>query len=166
MSLNPEENVKTRNKLRRIGFVCLFVGLVFMAIGLISFFTAFGSFGSTPDYFWCSFVGMPLIFVGGVCLAYSYLGKFARYVSNEAAPVAKDTINYMVDGTKDSIIGAVKEFTGTSKNVLVCPKCGNKNSTTAQFCDECGAPLSITCPKCGAQNDSDAKFCQKCGYRF
>ena len=165
MGLNPEENINLRKKLRVVGTVCLIIGGGFSIVGFISFFSAFGG-GGVPSLFWCAFVGLPIGFVGVVCLAYSYLGKFARYVSNEAAPVAKDTINYMVNGTKDSVIGAVKEFTGTSKTSLVCPKCGNKNSITAQFCDECGAPLTKTCPKCGMQNDSDAKFCQKCGYRF
>jgi len=165
MGLNPEENIKTQKKLRRVGAICLIIGLGFSIVGFASFFSAFNGYGSA-SLFWCAFIGLPLSFAGIICLGYSYLGKFSRFVSNEVAPVAKDTVNYMVNGTKDTIIGAVKEFTGESKTSLVCPKCGNKNSVTAQFCDECGAPLTKTCPKCGTQNDSDAKFCQKCGYRF
>ena len=41
------------------------VGLIFLIIGMASFFSAFGG-GGPPRLFWCCFVGMPLLFVGGV----------------------------------------------------------------------------------------------------
>ena len=41
-----------RNNLRTIGLFVLGIGVIFFAIGVISFFASFGSFGP-PRYFWC-----------------------------------------------------------------------------------------------------------------
>ena len=73
-----------------------------MAVGMISFFAAFGSF-QPPRLFWCCFVGMPILFVGLVMSKFGYFGSVIRYVAAESAPVAKDTVNYMADGTKDAV---------------------------------------------------------------
>ena len=99
---SPKHNA-ARSFLRIVGPLVAVVGLIFIAIGLISFFTAFGGHGQ-PRYFWCGFVGMPLLFVGLVMTKFGYIGAVARYVAAESAPVAKDTINYMAEGTQ----GAVK----------------------------------------------------------
>ena len=52
--MNPidQNHSSKRSALRVIGPVILLIGLVFMAIGLIDFFMAFGSFGP-PKLFWC-----------------------------------------------------------------------------------------------------------------
>lgn len=46
--------------------------------------------------------------------------------------------------------------------------CGNVNSSTSKFCDECGKPKNSNkiCPKCNMQNEMDAKFCRECGQKF
>ena len=102
---NPIESPrhgKIKSFLRIGGPLLALVGLVFIAIGIISFFAAFGSF-SPPRLFWCAFVGMPILFVGLVMSKFGYFGSVVRYISAESAPVAKDTINYMVEGTKDAV---------------------------------------------------------------
>jgi hypothetical protein len=68
------------------------VRLLFMIVGYGSFFASFGSF-EPPRFFWCAFVGMPLLFVGIVMCMFGYLGAFQRYVTGESAPVAKDVVN-------------------------------------------------------------------------
>jgi len=78
------------------------VGLIFLIVGLGSFFAAFGGDGP-PRYFWCAFVGMPLLFVGGVMCQFGYLGAVARYVAGESAPVAKDFVNYMGENTQPGV---------------------------------------------------------------
>ena len=88
--------------LRTIGPMMTAVGFIFLAIGMISFFTAFASFGP-PKYFWCAFVGMPLTFIGLVTCKFAYMGKIARYSANELAPVGKDTFNYMAKGTQEGV---------------------------------------------------------------
>jgi hypothetical protein len=70
--------------------------------------------------------------------------------------------------------------------VTTCPN--GHQSTTDDFCDTCGAPITPTapaappasaaappeaptpvhkpCPNCGGQNTADALFCEACGYDF
>lgn len=99
--MNPNHN-KQRSVLRTIGPVMTLVGMIFLAIGMISFFTAFGSYGP-PKYFWCAFIGMPLTFIGLIICKFAFMGKIARYTANEIAPVGKDTFNYMAKGTQDGV---------------------------------------------------------------
>jgi hypothetical protein len=89
--------------LRVFGPLLTLAGLIFIAVGMISFFSAFGSFGP-PRYFWCCFVGTPILFIGFVMCKFGYFGSIVRYIAAESAPVAKDTVNYMAEGTA----GAVK----------------------------------------------------------
>jgi len=91
------------NFLRFAGLLVAGVGLIFLIIGLASFFSAFGS-GGSPKLFWCCFVGMPLLFVGGVMCLFGFMGAVARYTAAEQVPVATDAINDLADGTQ----GAVK----------------------------------------------------------
>jgi len=85
-------------------------GVVFIIIGIASFFTAFGT-GEPPSSFWCVFVGMPLLFVGAVMCQIGFLGAFARYVAGETAPVAKDVVNYMGENTQPGIKAVAKAIT-------------------------------------------------------
>lgn len=96
----PHKPVRTF--LRRAGPVTAGAGIVLIAIGFISFFSAMGDYGP-PKYFWCAFVGMPLLFVGIVMTKAGYIGAVARYLAAETAPVAKDTVNYMAQETKDAV---------------------------------------------------------------
>ena len=80
----------------------LFVGLVFVAVGMISFFAAFGGSGQ-PKYFWCTFVGMPLSFVGMVLCKFAFMGSVARYAAGELAPVGADTFNYVAKETQEGV---------------------------------------------------------------
>jgi hypothetical protein len=46
---------------------------------------------------------------------------------------------------------------------MQCPQCAHQNSTTAQFCEECGTKLVRTCRACGQEVSRRAKFCAACG---
>src|SRR5260370_42162342 len=46
---------------------------------------------------------------------------------------------------------------------MKCPRCHFEASTSAAFCDECGARLEIACPVCSKPNRLNAKFCADCG---
>jgi len=100
---------QVRKFLRIAGPLTLLVGLVCVGIATASAFGAFesNSFGP-PRLFWLSFVGLPLIFVGGVMTGTGFLGAVLRFQAGEAAPVAVDTANYMVGETKDAIKTASK----------------------------------------------------------
>lgn len=157
-----------RGTLRVIGPLVVLTGAVFMAIGLISFFSSFGTF-APPKYFWCCFVGIPLLGVGLMITKFAYMGAVLRFVAGESAPVAKDTINYMADGTRGAVrtvAGAIREgFSGEEPSAARCPKCGSDNDAGAKFCDQCGAnlPAITACGNCGEKNEPDARFCNNCG---
>lgn len=162
----------TRAFLRMLGPLLVIAGLCFMAVGLVSFFAAFGGSGP-PRYFWCAFIDVPLLGVGTAVCKFAFLGAVARYAAGEVSPVARDTINYMADGTEDSVrtvARAVGEGLGTrtagqSGLKVRCPGCNTLNDAEARFCDKCGEALtkSMVCPDCGELNDPDARFCDNCG---
>ena len=107
---------------------------------------------------------MSLIAIAGIwATKFGYLGAAARYVAGETAPVARDTANYVLDGTKETIREVASAVRGDGGKGLACPKCGHANDTDAKFCDECGTALQRACPKCGDVNAADAKFCDDCG---
>ena len=170
-----------RDLLRVIGPLVVGVGLIFTIIGVLSFFSSFNNFGpgnfGFPKYIWCIFVGMPLMAIGlGIC-KFAFMGAVTRYIADEVAPVGKDVVNYMVDGTKDSVrdlSASVSE--GISEGVethvhagkaeaILCPRCNHINEAEALYCKNCGAPLLKTshCPNCNESNDPDARFCKHCG---
>jgi len=164
-----------RNVLRIAGPVILAVGLIFLVVGIASFFSSVGQFGP-PKYFWCVFVGMPLIFVGIVLTGYGFMGKVARYQAGEVAPVVKDTFNYVAKGGSEGIktvAAAIGEglrsgSTGKQDAKVRCHKCNSLQDSEAKFCDDCGTALGKArgCPQCREMNDPDAKFCDNCGYEF
>jgi heme/copper-type cytochrome/quinol oxidase subunit 1 len=93
----------TRSFLRVAGPLVAAVGLVFLIVGMGSFFSALGGAGS-PRLFWCCFVGLPLLFIGGAMCMFGFMGAVARYTAAEQVPVATDAINDLAEGTQ----GAVK----------------------------------------------------------
>lgn len=99
--INPNHH-RQRGVLRVLGPCVLLVGLCFIAVGFISFFSAFSGRGS-PRYFWCAMVGMPILAVGGALCKFAFMGKVARYAAGELAPVGKDTFNYMAEETQEGV---------------------------------------------------------------
>jgi hypothetical protein len=41
---------------------------------------------------------------------------------------------------------------------MQCPQCKHQNSTTAQFCEECGTRLARTCRACGQEVSRRARY--------
>lgn len=169
-SIDPKHS-DARSVLRIVGPLIALVGLIFTIVGMGSFFGAFGS-GEMPRYFWCAFVGLPLLGIGMAITKFAFLGTVTRYMANEVAPVGKDVVNYMADGTKGAVrdlAAAVGEgFRGTQPSpirLLRCHKCNADNEAPASFCKACGTALGKTklCPGCRELNDPDARFCDNCG---
>jgi hypothetical protein len=62
-----------------------------------------------------------------------------------------------------------------AEETVRCARCGGDNPADAQFCIECGKPLTTpttgpttrlagsACPACGANNPENARFCVVCG---
>lgn len=167
--INPKHK-EIRRVFRIVGPITAGLGLLLTAIGIGSFFSAFGSF-EAPRYFWCAFIGGPLLVVGLAITMFGFMGAVTRYQAGEVAPVGKDTFNYMAEGTKAGVktmasaVGAgLAEGMGSDAAASVtCASCGHANDQDAKFCDECGAALSKLCPACKQANDQDAKFCDNCG---
>jgi RNA polymerase subunit RPABC4/transcription elongation factor Spt4 len=167
-----------RNVLRTIGPILLGLGGLLLVIGIASFFMAFGG-SEPPKYFWCAFIGIPLLGVGGAMTSLGFMGRIARYHAQEIAPVAKDTFNYMAEGTRDGVktmAGAIGQglseggfgVAGGSETKVRCHKCNALVDDDAKFCGQCGQALtkSKPCPQCSEVNDPDAKFCDNCGHPY
>jgi hypothetical protein len=177
--INPKHG-RVRGPMRIIGPLMVVVGAIFFLVGIVDFFGAMGKFGRSPELFWCLFIGMILGGIGLKISTFAYLGAMARYMSQETAPVAKDTINYMVDETEDSIkkvasaigsgiaAGSGQGPSASQESQTRCQRCDSANDADAKFCDNCGAALPRTrsCSSCGEVNDPDARFCDNCGQRL
>ena len=79
------------------------------------------------------------------------------FAASQSAPVHKDVINYMLDGTREEVNKTIN-----ASNKIICPECKAENDKDALFCSNCGHKLKIVCPKCNSENDADAKFCKNC----
>ena len=78
----------SRQFLRMLGPTTAVLGLLLTIIGFGSLLSSFGS-PEMPRYFWCAFIGLPLLGVGVAMSQFGFLGSFIRYVSGEAAPFRK-----------------------------------------------------------------------------
>jgi len=169
--VNPNHN-PTRDFFRLLGPILLAVGGLLTLIGFVSFFSAFGG-GGMPQYFWCAFVGMPLLGAGAFLCKLGYLGAMTRYMAGEVAPVGKDVVNYMAHETKGSVKnvatamaeGLRNGFLGAEESPLQCPTCHARNDRDARFCKQCGIVLDdkVLCAHCGKSCGCGARFCSDCG---
>ncbi len=100
--LQSPQHATVRTVLRVVGPIVAGLGLVLTVIGLASFFSSFGSF-EPPRYFWCAFLGLPLLALGIALCKFGYLGAIARYMMGESAPVVKDTANYIGEGIQPGV---------------------------------------------------------------
>lgn len=170
-----------RTLLRVIGPVLLLVGAAFSAVGLVSFFRAFSAFGGPPSYFWCVFVGFPLLSIGFAMTKYGFMGATLRYFAGEVAPVGVDTARYVARETRDDLRDLARHAAAGLRDgadgvrhardavsVPSCPACSHPADPDATFCDRCGEPLprGRACAACGETNDPDARFCDRCGRPF
>jgi hypothetical protein len=102
-NLESPKHSGVRKFLRTAGPLILAVGVLLLIVGVGSFFVAMFTRSGPPVLFVCAFVGMPLLFIGTVMCMFGFMGALARYIATEQAPVAKDTINYMAEGTQDAV---------------------------------------------------------------
>jgi hypothetical protein len=143
------KHASTRAVLRVVGPALALIGLVLIVIALVSFFSSSGTFGP-PRYFWCAFLGIPVLFVGLAMSQYGYFGSIIRYVAGEAAPVQKDTFNYLAEGTQQGIRTAARAageglaagMGGSGRAAVVCSRCKHGNEPAARFCSNCGTALA------------------------
>lgn len=106
-----EHNRPIRRVLRFLGFLLLPVGLIFMGIGLVDFFSAFGGDG-TPTKFWCLFVGIPLVAAGIGCLQAGYIRAINKYVAGEGVPVMAKSARYVARELRPEFKDYVQDLQG------------------------------------------------------
>lgn len=168
--INPNGN-QHRASLRLLGGILVTVGAIFTMVGGFSFFSAFGG-GGRPDQFWCMFVGVPMLGFGATLLKLGYMGTIARYVAGEAAPVAADTLNYVVDESRGSVrrmaaavAEGMQEAASSEAKTIACHGCNHDNARDARFCQQCGVALqpASACPACQRAHEPGARFCSDCG---
>ena len=159
--MDNNNHEETKKKLKIIGSIILGVGITLSAIGLISFFSAFGS-GDFPKLFFLVFPGFPMIGIGASMLSFAYKREIMRYSKNESVPVINEAIEEVGPTVKKVVSGEKTSDEKTKK----CPNCGAENPDKNKFCPECGATLDKTCPTCGNTVDADDKFCPNCGTKL
>ena len=107
----------------------LVLAAYFLFVGLADFFAADDE---PPQKFWMLFVGLPLVAVGLWLAGAGFGGAAARYAAGEAAPVARESLDYLTRNHP------ADEPTGGP----YCRACGTRNDATASFCDSCGKSLA------------------------
>lgn len=127
---------KTKKTFRTLGFIILPIGLVLSIIGFIDFFMSFNSM-TQPKLFFCLFIGLPLTSIGIIFLILGFMKELNSFAASQSAPVHKDVINYMLDGTREE----VNKTINASKKII-CPKCKAENDADAKFCKNCGEELN------------------------
>lgn len=138
---------RIRGVLGIFGPLALALGVTLIVIGFTSLFSSVGSM-QPPRFFWCAFLGIPVLFLGIVLTVPVFLGGVTRYVSAEVAPVHKDTFNYMAEGTSPGV-RTLAEAAGqgfasgvASAHTTTCPHCRGANRADARFCDQCGGLIA------------------------
>jgi len=134
-----------RNLFRVAGVLLLIVGLLFLGLGLQSFFSAFGNDDPNagfPSRFWMVFVGVLLIAPAGWCLQAGFMGAAARYAAGETMPTVKVSAAYLADGEGVLGIGRTVDDKEPPAAGPFCSKCGTRNDGDATYCDSCGATLA------------------------
>jgi RNA polymerase subunit RPABC4/transcription elongation factor Spt4 len=168
--------------LKVIGPIMIIVGIVLLVIAFRSTFmnpfdhiSMMGFGNQRQNKFYLGFIGLPLIAIGAGITNFAFMGEVARYTSKEISPVAKETFNYLANGTKEGIkdiTEAIHEGKRRSEGPSVatdegikCLSCGIFNNRDANFCKNCAKKLEkeVKCTHCQRLNDADASFCDQCG---
>ena len=149
-NLDDPGHQAVRSGLRVLGPMVFLTGLCLLIVGAVSFFQSFASFGvgqsSFPRYFWCAFLGLPLMWLGGVLSVPAYMATASRFMAREMIPVQRDAFNTMADGASDGI-RTVAQAIGEGFAAA-----GGYGGTMASYCSACGAGLpehARFCPGCG-----------------
>ena len=173
--INPG-HAGVRKVLIGIGLALALAGIVVIMQGREISANAPAFFADSDAHMKASERSMARYAIGGFLLmaavgliGFAIQGTLSRYTAAEHAPVVKDTVGYVVDGTRGSVKSVAQAVAegvrGEPQAVLRCHKCNKDNDPDAKFCSGCGAALakSVKCAACGELNDPDANFCDACG---
>jgi ribosomal protein L40E len=156
------------------GLVLLGLGLVLTAIGLINFFTAFGTIQALR-YLGAVVLGLPLIAIGAGLTRVGYSGEIMRDFSRGGTPGVRDAANPLAEFTPQGVETTARATVRGSATAegesgpsepwsIRCHRCQAPNPPNAKFCNQCGTTLEGgTCASCGAALAAGARFCNQCG---
>ena len=117
---------KKRKIIRIAGIVLLIVAAILIIWGISDF-------------------GVVQFFLGGICMMVGFfltnigfMGKMDRFVKSETVDNTADSINHILDKTKDNIKEIIP---GSSSKQRVCPKCNAINDIEHTYCFDCGEKI-------------------------
>ena len=123
-------NNKTKKVLKIIGPSIIVVGIVLFIIGTSSLFSLDDEF---PKLFFLSFIGLPLIAIGGWISMFAFRENLIRFHKNTTLPVVKETI--------DELAPTIQNLT-KSEEQMSCPTCGKIIDKNSNFCNHCGNKIN------------------------
>ena len=99
-------------------------------------------------------------------------GHFDRAAGNAAQEARKTTSG--LESAFANLERSMQSYaTQMSRNMKVCPSCGQPTSAEKTFCPSCGSKLpeqtvaeGAVCPSCGKQNNIGTRFCEDCGTKL
>ena len=108
--------------------------------------------------------------------AAEYANKAAEHFDQAAGQAAQQTRQTTagLEGAFANLERSMQSYADQmTKDLKICPECGQPSSADKKFCPGCGAKLpeqtlgeSAVCPGCGRQNSVGTKFCQDCGTKL
>ena len=142
--------------MRYVGIGLLISGVILTAVGLISFFTSFGTFGP-PRYFWATFLGLPLIAIGSALTLLGNLDNYYRYFAEELTPAGSEVFRNLATESQQAVetvaqavgrgiamgIGGAPAASSEVAETVDCKQCGSANPRSARFCNQCGVALGV-----------------------
>ena len=136
LSPSPTEDPRRdrRTTFRVLGFVILLAGLGFIGAAGYDLVTRTGF--EQPTKFWMFFVGVPLLFVGGVLLQLGFAGAAASYLAGEYSPAMRQA------GQAFGVRGHGHGHGHGDGSGPYCGSCGKRCDAAARFCDGCGTSMA------------------------
>ena len=123
-------NNKTKKVLKIIGPIIIVVGIVLFIIGTSSLFSFDDEF---PKLFFLSFIGLPLIAIGGWISMFAFRENLMRFHKNMTIPIAKETL--------EELAPTIKDLTKNEEQIT-CPSCGKEIDKNSKFCNHCGNQIN------------------------
>ncbi len=130
--MSDKSIAKVKLALKLVGMLLIIGGATLIIIGFSDFISALTR-GEEPELFVCSFLGIPIFFLGIASVIYGYMRK----VSLKVTKVSMDTEKNL---HKVTVIHSLSnEIDTLSKKV--CPSCKLENDSDSAFCKHCGTKL-------------------------